>query len=230
MTDPTFTPETDRELLAVYETEDAANRARQLLVDAGVPAGHIHIAEGPDVVSALRAEMHDELSNAFVVPNAAALYPKESAIGMGLMAVVGTVIGLLAAFPLAAIDVGSSYGTRWVVWAVVMVGFALSVAMVAGAALGTRRPNEPNAAERGVVLRVEHDSEGLRHLLAELHPIRLDEIAHDGMPIANVTHEGPTTIGEQVAQATVDVVQNADSDDYNPADSPAGSRRSADQP
>jgi hypothetical protein len=229
MTDPTFTPEADRELLAVYETDEEASRVRSRLIDAGIPEDEIHIGEHLDIVSALRAEMHDELANAFVVPNAAAVYPKESAVGMSLMAAVGSALGIVAAFPLAAIDVGSSYWTRWIVWAVVMVGFGLSVAMVAGAALGTRRPNEPNAAERGVVLRVEHDSEGLRRLLGELHPIRLDEVAHDGMPIANVSHEGPRTIAEQVAQTAGDVVANADSDDYEPTDS-SDSSRTADQP
>lgn len=215
MTDPSFTPETDRELLVVYPTAEQANQARTALLDAGVAEADIHLDREPDVVAALRAEMHDELTQAWVVPNAGIAYPKESAHGLVMAGAIGGAIGLAAAFPLALIDFGSTYWVRWIVFAVVGVAMGFAIAMVAGPALGASRPADTPAGVRGTVLRVDHDSPELRTILADLHPIRLDEVTHDGTPIGRVATEGPDTPVETAAETAKDMVANVDSDDYH---------------
>jgi hypothetical protein len=215
MTDPSFTPESERELLVVYPTAQQANQARTALLDAGVADADIHVGEEPDVVAALRAEMHQELTDAWVVPNAAVAYTKESAHGLLVASAIGALIGLVAAFPLALIDVGSSYWVRFIVFAAVGVAFGLAIALVAGPALGANRPAEEPAGVRGTVLRVEHDSHQLRQLLADLHPIRLDEMGHDGTPIATVTTEGPDTEVETAVETVKDMAANVTGDDYH---------------
>lgn len=216
MTDPTFIPEHDRELLVVYPDREHARAAATALLDAGVPREHVHLDEEPDAVASLRAEMHDELTKAWVVPNAGVVYPAGSARGLAMVAVIGAAIGLLAAFPLALIDWGSTYWVRWLIWAVVGVGFGLAVAFVVGPAGGAPRPGELPPAARGIMLRVEEDSPELRHLLAGLEPIRMDEITHDGDPIDAVTIEKPDRGVEGAVETAKDMAANADSDDYRP--------------
>src|SRR5690606_38770753 len=82
MTDPTFTPEAERELLVVYPTAAQAERARDARRRVGVDDADIRIGAAPDHVTSLRAEMHEELTRAWVVPNAAVAYPKEGARGL----------------------------------------------------------------------------------------------------------------------------------------------------
>src|SRR5688572_5229481 len=106
MTDPTFTPESGRELVVVYPDRPRAEAARAALIGAGLHEREIHLDEDLDAVASLRAEMHDELTRAWVVPNAGIAYPAESARGLVIVSAVGVLVGLAAAFPLALIDVG----------------------------------------------------------------------------------------------------------------------------
>ena len=48
----------------------------------GVADDHIAIGLEPDIVASFRGEMHDEVTNAFVVPNAAFIGTKESIKGI----------------------------------------------------------------------------------------------------------------------------------------------------
>ena len=203
------------------QAEEAVARLRA----AGVAEEAVHLDEGLDYVASLRSEMHDELTNAWVVPNAAVAYTKESAHGLATAVVIGVGIGLALAFPMALIPLGHSHPMRLLVWAVVGMAFGATVALVAGPALGTRRPDEPSAAQRGTVVRVEQDTAQLRSLLAELGPIRLDEITAAGDPIATVTTEGPSGPVEQEARTLRDMADNAVSDDYHVADHDRSTRR-----
>lgn len=210
MTDPTFTPEEDRQLLVVYPTQRQALAAKEALLEAGVPEPEIHIGRDADTATALRAEMHEEVSNAWVVPNAGVAYTKESAQGLAIWCVAGTVVGLLLAAPLALIDFGSSYGVRYLIWALVLVAMGLTVALVAGPASSSERPAEPSAAVAGVVVRVNRDTPELRTILAELEPTRLDEVSRDDQPIANLVNDGEDTVRERAK----DIRANAGSDDF----------------
>lgn len=215
MTDPTFIPEGGRELLVVYPDQHRAESAKQALLDVGVAESEIHLDRDTDTVTSLRAEMHEEMTNAWVVPNAAAVYPKESAQSMGMMALAGGAIGLLAAFPLALIDWGSSYWVRFAVWAAVLVAMGLAVAMVAGPASGAKRPAEKPAGVRGVVLRVDRDTAELRRLLGGFSPIRIDEVAPDDQPIGTVASEGSGSLVDEAKERGKDIVANAQGDDYH---------------
>lgn len=212
MNDPTFIPESERQLLAVFDDDQTASRARTAVLDAGIPPERVHVGEAPDVVSGLRAEMLEELTRSATQPQAAAIYPKESARGFALVGGIGCVVGAALGAALATIDWGSTFGVRLVVFVLVGIAFGSTIGMVAGASLAAPRPGTEPAATRGVVVRVEADDERLRDLLAGFHPIRMDELSANGGPIDTVVTEGRDDWTETVT----DVVANADSDDYSP--------------
>lgn len=214
MTDPSFTSESDRDLLVVLPTHDEAEQAARALLDAGIDPADVQIDVESDRVASLRAEMHEELTEALVVPNAGVAYPKEAARGLVAGELIGVGIGVLAAFPLALIPIAdTTYWVRFLIYAVVGVAFGVTVGLVAGPAAGSRRPNEPPAIERGTLLRVRHDSPELRALLADLHPIRMDEIRRaDDLPIRTVHTEAGSGLHDTVE----DLTRNARGDDYSP--------------
>lgn len=215
MTDPTFIPEGGRELLVVYPDDQRADQAKRALLRAGVPEREIHVGRDADKVTALRTEMHEEMTNAWVVPNAGVVYPKESAQSMAIMGAVAGGLGLAAAFPLALIDFGASYWLRFIIWAVVLVAMGLAIAMVAGPASGAKRPSERPAGTTGVVLRVDRDTEDLRRLLGGFGPVRMDEVATDDQPIGTVSSEGSGSLVEEAKERTRDIAANAGGDDYH---------------
>jgi hypothetical protein len=131
---------------------------------------------------------------------------------LALVSVVAVAVGVAAAFPLALIDVGSSYWVRWLVFAVVGAAFGLTVSLVIGPAGGAPRPGERPAAARGTVLHVEHDSTFVREVLAEHDPIRIDEVTPQGDLIETVSSERPDTAAETVK----DISANVAGDDYHP--------------
>lgn len=210
MTDPSFIPASERELVAVYPDRHRADAARQALCDAGTPPERIHVDEDLAALESLQGEMHEELSRAWVVPNAGVVYPSGAGRGMVLGASIGIALGLVAAFPLALIDVGSTYWVRWVVFALVAASFGATVSLVAGSAAGAPRPGALPAASRGTVLRVEDDSPEIQRVLTELGPLRIDEFSLDGLPIATIYTEQPDTL-EETAK---DMTANAGGDDY----------------
>ncbi len=212
MADPTFPSGSAGELLAVYPDVQHAQAARAALVAAGLHDEEIRVDEDLDSVAALRAEMHDEMSRAWVVPNAGVAYPAEAARGLALVSVVAITLGVAAAFPLALIDVGGSYWIRWLVFAVVGAAFGLAVSLVIGPAGGAPRPGEQPAAARGTVLHVDHDSTEVRAVLADHDPIRIDEVTPQGDLIETVTTERPDTAAETVK----DISANVSGDDYHP--------------
>ncbi|HJR25377.1 MAG TPA: hypothetical protein VJ804_07885 [Acidimicrobiales bacterium] len=225
---PNYTPEEERELLVVYPTLEAAEEARLALVQAGVPERDISIDREPDKVAALRAEMHDEMAEAWVVPNAAVAYTKKSAQGLAAGSAVGVGIGLVLAAVAAIPDYAATYPVRFLVCALVGVAFGFTIGMVAGAGLGSERPGRLPDAARGHLLRVSHDSPSLRQLLADLGPIRMDEISHDGDPIANVVHEDREALLDDVVDTAKDMASRTPSDDYTPERDPESDHRRAD--
>jgi hypothetical protein len=222
MTDPSVTPEADRELLGVDPPRERAEEAREALLEAGIAEADIRIDAEPDRIASLRAEMHEELTRAWVVPNAGVAYTKESARGMVLACVIGSVVGLVAA-PLFAIpDWGTTYLNRLLIFAIVGVVFGSTIGLVAGPALGARRPDEQAAADRGTILRVSHDSPELRSLLGGLDPIRVDEVGHDDQPIATVETEGEDRLVKDTAQ---DLGAHLQGDDFQADERRTGTRR-----
>jgi hypothetical protein len=212
MTDPTFIPESERQLLAVFDDAQTAGRAKTAVLEAGVPAERVHVGEPLDVISGLRAEMLEELTRSAFQPQAAAIYPKESGRGVVLVGAIGSLVGALVGAGLATIDFGSTFGVRLLVFVLVGITFGATIGIVAGAALGAPRPSVDPAAVRGTTVRVEADDARLRELLAGFHPIRMDELAADGGPIDTVVTEGR----DDWVETATDVAANASSDDYSP--------------
>ena len=211
MTDPSFTPESDRELVAVYADRATAERAGRAVQDAGVPPDHVHLDEDLDAVLSLQGEMHEELSGAWVVPNAGVAYPKEAARGLVLASMAGVALGILAAFPLALIDVGGTYWVRWVVFAVVGGAFGATVALVVGPASSAPRPDALPAAARGSVVRIEDDTAEVRRVLVSHGPLRIDEVTPEGQPLDTVFTERPDSFTETAK----DMAANTEGDDYH---------------
>jgi hypothetical protein len=213
MTDPSFISASERDLLVVVHDQQEAEAAARAVLDAGVPAEDVLVDREMDRMASLRAEMHEELAQAWVVPHAGAAYPKEAARGLVLGAAIGMAVGFALAFLLAIPHVSDTdYGDRLVVTLIVGGAFGIAIGMVAGPSVSSIRPNQPSAVERGPLLRIQRDTPELRALLADLHPIRIDEVRHgDDLPIDTVYTEE----GGPLHQTLQDVRRNLTGDDYH---------------
>ena len=215
--DPGTTPEDERELLVVYPDRRTADDAARVLVRAGVPSGHIRVDEDLDRVASLRAEMHDELERAWVVPTAGVGYPREAAHGLVMLCTVGAILGLVAGLLVALIPFGGSYAVRAIVLGVVGIACGLTIGGVAGPGMASTRPDQDMAAVHGSLLRVSHDSPELRRLLNDLGPLRIDEMTADDVPVDTVRRETAST----PTDAAKNIADHAGGDDYHPPSQPA---------
>jgi hypothetical protein len=215
--DPGTTPEEERELLVVYPDSETAAQAARVLVGAGVPADDIRVDEDLDRVTSLRAEMHDELERAWVVPTAGVGYPREAANGLVWLSVAGAAIGVVLAALIALFPFGSSYGVRFLVLGIIGIACGGTIGLVAGPGIAATRPDQDLAAVHGSLLRVTHDTPELRRLLNDLGPLRIDEVTADDVPIDTVRRETATTS----LDAAKDMPKHAKGDDYRPPSQPA---------
>ena len=215
--DPGTTPEEERELLVVYPDLATAEQAARVLVRAGIPSDEIRVDEDLDRVASLRAEMHDELERAWVVPTAGVGYPREAANGLVWLSAAGAAVGVALAALIALIPLGSSYGVRFLVLGVIGIACGLVVGLVAGPGMASTRPDQDLAAVHGSLLRVTHDSPELRRLLDDLGPLRIDELTADDVPVDTVRRETATTS----VDAAKDIPKHAKGDDYHPPSQPA---------
>lgn len=216
MTDPSFLPEQERELVVVYPDRDAAVAARQRLVDLGLGEHDIDLDRESDEVASLRAEMRQELTDAWVVPNAALIATKESMKGMLAVGTGAAVIGAVLGIPFAFIDFGGSFWLRLLLFMGLGALAGATVGFVVGPGVSAKRPGELMAAHRGTALRVHQDTAEIRSALVAGHPIRIDEVNADSVPVETLLTE------EQMDERTAvdEVVSNLEAgDDYHPADS-----------
>lgn len=219
MTDQSFTPEQDRELLVVFPDREEAVAARQRLLDLGVQESAIDLDQESDEIASLRAEMRQELTDAWVVPNAGLVVTKEAAKGMLGVGALASLLGALLAIPLAFIDFGGTFWFRLFLFVVLGVIAGATVGFVAGGGMAAKRPGELMAAKRGVVLRVHDDTPQLRSALVAAGPVRLDEVSSDGTPIDTLMTEEQAQDGGTVEEVAENLRAG---DDYHPAD---GERR-----
>jgi hypothetical protein len=213
---PMYTPETDRELVVVYPTEEQARAAAQRVVELGVPAAGVRVGVETDEIVALRAEMREELSQAWIVPAAGFAATKEGMKGTLYLGTIATLIALVIAVPLAFVDYGATLGVRLLVHVVIALFFGGLVGFIAGGARNAKAPNELMAAQRGTVLRVDRDTPAIREALAALEPIRIDEVGRDDTPLDTVVTEDERD-DSGVAQ---DMPANLRGDGYHPVDRP----------
>jgi hypothetical protein len=189
-------------LLGVYPDEAAAEGVKASLADAGVPADAIRAEQRGDVEASLQAEMHDELENSLVSPQAGVAYPKETVKSSLVLGPIFVIAGGLIAFPFAFIPIGdTSFWVRcfWVVLCGMAAGGA--AAAIAIPALSVRSTGlEPAAAQRGVVLRVNRWSEDIEAAMTRGGPIRLDRLGANDYPLGTVTTEEDREPGGAVEQ------------------------------
>lgn len=216
MSSPMYTPDTDRELVVVYPTEQHARAAADRLVELGVRRGDLRIGAEPDRIAALRAEMREELTQAWIVPTAGVVATKESAKGTLFLGAVATLAALVVAVPLAFVDYGATLGVRLVTHVVVALIFGGLIGFILGGARNAKPPGELMAGQRGTVLRVGRDTPAVREALAALGPIRVDEVGADNTPLDTMVTEGDTS---EVGLAQ-EVRANLRGDGYHPVDAP----------
>lgn len=211
MTDPSFIPVEDRELLAVFPDRQLADDARGALIDAGVEEADIHIGEADDTVNALRSEQHDEFSKAWTVQSVVGGYPGRSMQSFGMTALVAAAIVIPVSLLIALYDFGFAYWIRAIIIGGIGLTIALAITLVVGPASGADRPAATPAAVEGVTLRVAADNEELRGILSAHAPLRVAEVTRSGNPIDTVVRQRPDTAEETLK----DMAANVEGDDYH---------------
>ena len=188
----------ERQLLAVFPDIDAARAAAEAVQRMGLPGDAVRIGDHEDEVRALRAEMHEEMSNTWVGPGNVGPFTEEMTkglvVGSAIGAAVGALIGALAALVfmsnvdvLLRIVVGAAIGG--------LGGGVLG--FVDGGGLGAKGPAEPLAAERGVPVLVRSNDLSVEQTLEEFHPLRIDLLNGQGHPVGTVaTDEKGSSVGE----------------------------------
>ena len=209
-------PEWPGTLLAVYEERDTAEEVARTVLDTGVDAADVHIDESADATESLVAEMQEEVNRAIVAPPVGVAYTREATkslvvVGMPIVAFFVAISLPFALFPMA----GMVWWSRLLL--VVIVGglSGSAVAFVVGPAIGARRANEPLAAHRGTVVRVDHATSAAMSLMADANPIRMDHIDEGGvvMDATPVTHEDLSAgldIVDEIRRNTTDPLHEND--------------------
>jgi hypothetical protein len=221
------------QLLAVFADAATARNAEKSLIEAGVARGAISVGDSTDENPSLRAEMREELDKSWILPQAGFVAPKEGARSLFAVTLTACVIAAVIAVGVAFIDFGMNFWARLLVTELVFIAMALVIGLVAGPALGVKRPDEPMAAQRGVTLRVGVDDAPTRERLMAFKPIRVDVITVRDEPVATVMTEEDRAGGEGVAAETVkavaDITSNMGTDDFHPP-TDRGIHTTADRP
>jgi len=184
-------------LVAVYPSEEQARAAADAAVRAGAPRDGVRVGDDADAVASVKGEMRSEFEHTVPGPRTAGSL-RETAKGMVLGSVVGGVIGAVVALPFAAIPFGDlGVGARLLIVAICGAFVGSTAGWVIGGGFGSRSPEEPLAAERGVTLTAPA-TRSIEQALTATSPIRLDLVDLDGQPIATVAtgEEAPSVVHE----------------------------------
>jgi hypothetical protein len=190
----------DHELLVVLRDAASAQRAEEELEAAGVPGRVIGVGEQHDQLLALRAEMREELAESWMMPDLGVALTKEAARGFVAVTIVFAVIGAAVAAPFAFIDFGLTFWGRVILLAGTGVAFGVTVGIIVGPALASKRPGEPSAVDRGVVMHVGIDTPAIRDLLGRFDPIRIDRIDHGLLPRGTIRTEGGSSVADTLEE------------------------------
>jgi hypothetical protein len=202
-------------LVAVFAPEQI-EVVRRELEHQGLPPEAIHVGDEADERWSLRAEQTEETDRSLVAPHAGAILPKEAAKAVSLTIPIGAAIGALVILPFALFDIGGLSIWLRLFWAAV-VGATLggTIGYIVGAAMASKDPLEPGAAQRGTVVRVDGATPAIEAALAELAPIRIDRFGPDGVVRGVVTTEEDRQPGGIAEEVAANVQREVDAD---PAD------------
>jgi len=211
------------DLLAVYDDPAAARAASARLREAGFTSNAVAVAESRDHDLALQAEMRDELTSSWISPQASFIMTKEGTRGFVLVLLLLNAVAIAAATPFAFIEFGGlSFWARWFIVVGCVVAMVSVIALVVGPAVGSRRPDEPLAAHRGITLRVAANSDEAVEILKASGPIRIDAVTRDDRPLGPIATEEdrgePSSLATEAARAAEDLATNVETDDVHPAD------------
>ena len=173
----------------MFDTDDRVREAERRLAEVGVDRRRIRIGRDDDALTEMRAEMREELTEGWVLPEAGLAVTKEGAKGLVATTVLCAVIGAIVAAPFAFIDFGMTFAGRLLVLVAIGILFGGTVGIIIGPALAARRPGEPDAVERGVVMFVGADTPVVRDTLRSLAPIRMDVVQRHQVPRGTVVTE-----------------------------------------
>ena len=199
-------------LVAVFDDRRAADEARESLLHLGIHSGDVLIGDDADHVASLRAEMQSEVSDGLAT--LPFVTTRRGIRGFVGIAALGTLVAVVAAVPLALVDIGGDYWVRFAFVAAFLALLAWTIAFVVGFGMGMNRPDEQMAAERGVTLRAPNTPEA-RADLERRHPIRLDEVDATGEPVRVIE-----SAGEGDGAARGGLLENLTTDDYSPPPGP----------
>lgn len=192
-------------LVGVYRDEDAAREVAEQARRAG--ATDVRVGDPADEQASLRSEMRDEVENSFVSPQAAFAVTKEGAKGTALLGVIGAVIGVAVTVPLAFLFFDEmSLVARVIAAALVGATAGATVGIIVGPGFTSKGGSDALAVERGVTVSTAA-SDAAREVLTRAHPIRLDEVSSQGLPVETVTTEADRS-GAGVTDAVKDRLGN----------------------
>jgi hypothetical protein len=187
-------PEND-ETLGVFGDRDGAEAAAQRAREAGVDDSRIRVGDDADSQASLKAEMREEMEEAWFSPQAAFVATKEAAKGLSLATPIAAAAGAVIALPFAFIfTFGSTELWLRIVVALVIGAMAGgTVGLIISGGMTIKGPDEPLAAERGVTLRVADAGADTVQALEQEEPIRLDTVAPSGRKTSTVETEEERT-------------------------------------
>jgi hypothetical protein len=197
-------------VLAVFPNQQGARRAAEDARRAGVADGAIRIGEALDRVTALRAEMLDEVETTTMAPGNVGPFTKEQRRAMVPLTIGLAALGMLVALPFAFIEFfGLDAWARVLILLFVGGSVGALLGFQFGGMYGARRPEERLAAEEGVTVVVDDASDDVIDVLRAHRPMKLDAIGSDGRPMHAIDLRDRSTSPKDMAQGVAeDVARN----------------------
>lgn len=194
-----------RAFLAVYPSVEDAEQVIEDLRRVGIGDEQIRLDDAGDVTTSLEAEVHEEITESFISPQAGIAYPKEATKAMVVFMPPAIAVGAVLGAVLAAV-VGPE---AWGLWLRLFVGAVTggtmggAIASIVLPAMAVKNPLDPSAADAGVTLWVGSGVEEVRQVLEASSPRRLDRLGAHDQPLGTVTTEEQTSdggIAEELAE------------------------------
>ncbi len=185
-------------LVGVYPDERIAEDVTRALRRAAPEGAAIAIADPFDAQESTAAEMDAELSQGW--GGVAAFLTKEQMRGAIAFAVGLSVAGAILGLPLGLLySAPASLLVKLGIGALVGSLFGSVVGTLLGGGFAMRSPADDLAAERGVTVSCEPDTETAEIVMGRFHPLRLDRMDR-GQLLATPATEGPSGLAESIDQ------------------------------